>query len=202
MRPHLVALLALILGAGHAQRVLCPEPVELGANEALQELCQSLPKACVDQGDTFVLYSNQHNPRHPAFKGLPKIGPGDAHVDYFGFGDVWGTEFQYPSPLVRPATAGEETKELQEPQFSRWCAPRAAAAALLLSKHPPAMAHRCTCCPARMACSLTCMRNGPAGGCYAARCRHRPIPCLPLSRGPFPCPCIPSSPHTAALSPL
>ena len=27
-------------------------------------------------------------------------------MDYYGFGDAWGTEFLYPQPVLRPATAG------------------------------------------------------------------------------------------------
>ena len=69
-----------------------------------------------------MLYGNQHNPRHTAFTGIPQIKLDSVHVNYYGFGDVWGTEFLYPHPLLRPATSGEESKELQEPQFTKWCA--------------------------------------------------------------------------------
>lgn len=38
--------------------------------------------------------------------------------DLYGVSDVWGTQFTSPAPVLRPATAGEETPELQQPIFS------------------------------------------------------------------------------------
>ncbi|KIY93119.1 hypothetical protein MNEG_14843 [Monoraphidium neglectum] len=109
-------LFVLLQWAAATSAVLCPDPVNV---EPISKFCQDLTKVCVDQGD-YVLYENKHNPRHTAFTGIPQIKLDSVHVDYYGFGDVWGTEFLYPHPLLRPATGGEETKELQEPQFSRW----------------------------------------------------------------------------------
>jgi hypothetical protein len=118
--PGLLALLLLLLhwaAPARGQR-LCADAVNI---EPISRFCQSLNKVCVDQG-SYVLYENRHNPRHTAFEGVPRIDLSSVRLDYYGFGDVWGTEFAYPDPLLRPATSGEETKELQEPQFSRWCA--------------------------------------------------------------------------------
>lgn len=114
--PAPLALLFVLLWASHTRAVLCPERVNV---EPISKFCQDFTKVCVDHGD-YVLYENKHNPRHEAFTGIPQIKLDSVHVDYYGFGDVWGTEFLYPHPLLRPATDGEESKELQEPQFSRW----------------------------------------------------------------------------------
>jgi len=118
MRSFLLAVLLLLaLGSGRAQTQPCPDPVTV---EPISKFCQDFSKVCVDHGD-YVLYENKHNPRHTAFQGIPQIKLDSVHVDYYGFGDVWGTEFLYPHPLLRPATRGEESKELQEPQFTSWC---------------------------------------------------------------------------------
>jgi hypothetical protein len=192
----LAVLLTLILGArAGAQRVQCPEPLGEEPNAALSKLCQALSKVCVDQGDTYVLYGNAHNPRHPAFAGLPQIALDDAHVDFYGFRDVWGTEFRYPQPLVRPATAGEETKELQEPQFSRWCARRVGRAAPPLSA-PPSGA------PAPLLPALAASRaplgNGAVRSCPASQ-QPSPAgwpPSPPSGRlSPTPIPTPPPSPQ-------
>lgn len=113
----LLFLIALFDWAVRTEAALCPDPFNV---EPISKFCQDFTKVCVDQGD-YVLYENKHNPRHTAFQAIPQINLDSVHVDYYGFGDVWGTEFLYPHPLLRPATSGEETKELQEPQFSRWC---------------------------------------------------------------------------------
>lgn len=121
------------------QRVPCADPVDV---EPMAKFCQQLTKVCVDHGE-YVLYDAKHNPRHESFQGLPQIKLDSVHVDYYGFGDVWGTEFLYPHPLIRPATDGEETTELQDPQFTSWCARSAAPTAA--ARHSPlcARAHRC-----------------------------------------------------------
>lgn len=115
-----VAVLLALLGAPSGQTVPCAEPIDVAP---LSKFCGELTKVCVDHGD-YVLYGNHHNPRHAEFKGMPQIQLESVHVDYYGFGDVWGTEFLYPQPLLRPATAGEESDDLQNPQFSSWCAAR------------------------------------------------------------------------------
>jgi hypothetical protein len=109
-------LLALVLAGAAGQSVPCAEPIHV---EPITKFCQALTKVCIDHGD-YVLYDNKHNPRHEAFEGLPQIALDSVKMDYHGFADVWGTEVAYPDPLVRPATDGEESRELQEPQFSSW----------------------------------------------------------------------------------
>ncbi|KAI8464064.1 MAG: hypothetical protein J3K34DRAFT_441801 [Monoraphidium minutum] len=115
----MLLLLLLLHWALPAGATVCPDAVSV---EPIAKFCQDFSKVCVDQGD-YVLYENRHNPRHTAFTGIPQISLESVHIDYYGFGDVWGTEFLYPNPLLRPATGGEETKELQEPQFSRCTIP-------------------------------------------------------------------------------
>lgn len=130
--------LALLTALAAGQSVPCAEPVSV---EPIAKFCQDLSKVCVDH-EAYVLYGNRHNPRHADFSGVPQIKLDSVHVDYYGFGDVWGTEFLYPHPLMRPATSGEESKELQEPQFSRWCA----------------HARRC-CCACTLCCCLLRLRS-------------------------------------------
>eukprot|EP00879_Flechtneria_rotunda_P012111 GHRR01012646.1.p1 GENE.GHRR01012646.1~~GHRR01012646.1.p1 ORF type:complete len:295 (+),score=61.79 GHRR01012646.1:332-1216(+) len=98
---------------------LCPDVTN---SSKAGSKCQVLPKVCIDQ-NIYVLYSNQHNPRHELFTQLPQLKLHNITMDYYGYGDIWGTHFQRPSPFVRPATAGEETRELAHPQFSRCTIP-------------------------------------------------------------------------------
>jgi hypothetical protein len=98
---------------------LCPQ-ASLPAR--LPRQCTSLPRVCVDQR-VYVLYANQHNPRHELFAGLPRVSLANISIDYYGFGDEWGTAFVPPQPRIRPATAGEETRELAHPQFSQCTLP-------------------------------------------------------------------------------
>ncbi|GBF98829.1 hypothetical protein Rsub_11594 [Raphidocelis subcapitata] len=112
-------LLALLLAGAAGQPSPCAGPINV---EGAAKFCQTLTKVCIDHGD-YVLYENKHNPRHEAFQGLPQIALGSVKIDYHGFADVWGTELAYPDPLVRPATDGEESRELQEPQFSSCTVP-------------------------------------------------------------------------------
>eukprot|EP00775_Hariotina_reticulata_P008998 gene8998-9171_t len=105
-----------LLAAYRAQGSPCPQQA------TVPSFCQAVPKVCVDQ-NVFVLYGNQHNPRHELFSQLPAVRPDNISIDYFGYGDLWGTSFAHPPQLVRPATGGEETQELRHPQFSRCTTP-------------------------------------------------------------------------------
>lgn len=84
--------------------------------------CQKFSKVCLDQ-NVYVLYENQANPRHELFSKVPQLQLHNITIDYYGFEDVWGTHFEHPPPLVRPATGGEETRELAHPQFLRCSIP-------------------------------------------------------------------------------
>lgn len=92
-------------------------PCHSGSVAVVPRQCQQLPRVCLDHG-VYVLYANQHNPQHEHFTGLPALSLRNISFNYHGFGDAWGTAFPYPSPLVRPATAGEESPQLAHPQFS------------------------------------------------------------------------------------
>jgi hypothetical protein len=102
-----------------AQAGLCPDTSVLSR---LPNQCQKLSKVCVDQ-NVYVLYENQANPRHELYSRVPQLQLHNITIDYYGFGDVWATHFEHPQPMVRPATAGEETRELAHPQFSRCSIP-------------------------------------------------------------------------------
>jgi hypothetical protein len=144
---HAAALLAAVLWAAaaagaSAQEVPCADPVDVAP---IAKFCQELPKVCVDHGD-YVLYDKRHNPRHGSYEGkLPQIRLDSVKVDYYGFGDVWRTEFPYPDPLVRPATSGEETRELQDPQFTSWCVRAYCIAACCVWPPPPLFVCLCVC---------------------------------------------------------
>lgn len=98
---------------------LCPDTAFI---PKLPSVCQSLTKVCLDQ-NVYVLYENQHNPRHELFRHIPRLKLVNISADYYGYGDVWGTHFSHPEPLLRPATGGEETRELAHPQFTRCTVP-------------------------------------------------------------------------------
>lgn len=97
---------------------LCPDT----AFNRVPPACQRLIKVCVDQ-NIYVLYDNQFNPRHELFQRLPRLKLDNISADYYGYSDIWGTRFPHPEPLLRPATGGEETRELAHPQFSRCTIP-------------------------------------------------------------------------------
>eukprot|EP00878_Enallax_costatus_P019457 GHUV01020529.1.p1 GENE.GHUV01020529.1~~GHUV01020529.1.p1 ORF type:complete len:313 (+),score=39.00 GHUV01020529.1:311-1249(+) len=98
---------------------LCPDAASMSR---LPPTCQWLAKVCVDQ-NVYVLYDNKYNPRHELFQHVPRLKLDNISADYYGYGDVWGTHFSHPEPLLRPATGGEETRELAHPQFSRCTIP-------------------------------------------------------------------------------
>ncbi len=115
-----VALLLVAVQLGRAAAISsCAKPFDPAQ---LDKTCQTLSKVCLDQSN-YVLYDNTHNPRHPQYKGKPSIDLTSTRADYYGFGDAWNTAIPYPQPLMRPATAGEETKELRRPQFSHCTVP-------------------------------------------------------------------------------
>jgi hypothetical protein len=85
--------------------------------------CRLFTKVCADH-DQLVLYSPRHNPRHPSFRGLPPpLRLPGVRADYHTCDGAWGTAFDYPPPLVRPATPGEESGALASPAFSRCTVP-------------------------------------------------------------------------------
>lgn len=98
---------------------LCPDASVLSR---IPSQCQKFSKVCLDQ-NVYVLYENQANPRHELFSKVPQLQLHNITIDYYGFEDVWGTHFEHPPPLVRPATGGEETRELAHPQFLRCSIP-------------------------------------------------------------------------------
>lgn len=106
-----------LLLAAHAG--LCPDTAFISK---IPGTCQSLTKVCLDQ-NVYVLYDNQHNPRHELFREIPQLKLDNISIDYYGYSDVWGTRFPHPGPVLRPATGGEETRELAHPQFSRCSVP-------------------------------------------------------------------------------
>lgn len=106
-----------LLLAAHAG--ICPETTFLSK---VPPTCRSLTKVCLDQS-VYVLYDNQHNPRHELFGQLPQIRLNDILINYYGYSDVWETNFVHPEPILRPATSGEETRELMHPQFTRCTIP-------------------------------------------------------------------------------
>lgn len=97
-------------------------PGQLTTALLLPQQCQQLPRVCVDHS-TFVLYESKHNPRHELFQGLPEVQLKNISLDYHSYDDVWGTAFQHPGLLLRPATPGEESRELAHPQFSSCTVP-------------------------------------------------------------------------------
>eukprot|EP00877_Chromochloris_zofingiensis_P010357 jgi/Chrzof1/5575/Cz16g07320.t1 len=82
--------------------------------------CLVLPKVCIDQG-TYVLYDPLHDPRQHGE--IPVFPLGDIEPNLHGFGDAHGAHIGYPDPIIRPATAGEETSDLQRPNFSECTIP-------------------------------------------------------------------------------
>jgi hypothetical protein len=115
-------LLVLWLGASPAsgQTTCVTGPAD---PSALGDVCQTFKKVCVDQ-NVYVLYESKHNPKHPQYEGqLPQIRLQKVAIDYYGFGDTWGTSFEYPQPFLRPATDGEESRDLDHPQFTRCTTP-------------------------------------------------------------------------------
>jgi hypothetical protein len=99
---------------------ICPDASSL---PRAPNSCTLLRRVCVDQG-VFVLYEPSANPRHELFSGrLPQLHLSGVKLDFYGYGDAWGTAFEHPPPRLRPATAGEETRELAHPQFSRCALP-------------------------------------------------------------------------------
>lgn len=115
----LLQLLALAVCQGLVNSQPCPDTID---TTHVSDMCHSFGRVCLDQ-NTYVLYDTAHNPRHAAFGSIPSVHLDNIHMNYYGFGDVWGTEFTYGDPFFRPGTAGEETKELMEPQFSRCTIP-------------------------------------------------------------------------------
>lgn len=115
----LLQLLLLLLPPALTRAGTCPDASLITHPP---QMCQAWKKVCVDQ-NVFVLYENQHNPRHELFTHIPKVQLNKITTDYYGFGDVWATQFERPAPHVRPATGGEETRELAHPQFSRCSLP-------------------------------------------------------------------------------
>lgn len=96
----------------------CPGPL----TTVLPQQCQQLQRVCVDHS-VYVLYESKHNRRHELFEGIPKIQLKGISLDYHSFSDAWGTAFVHPGPRLRPATPGEESRELSHPQFSSCTVP-------------------------------------------------------------------------------
>lgn len=71
----------------------------------------------------FVLYSEEHNPTSKKYKSLPMFDVSGVRFDYYNVPDYWGVQRSYPAVVMRPATSGEETAELQHPVFSKCTVP-------------------------------------------------------------------------------
>lgn len=121
--PHTpLALIFLALLVGHTRSLDCTKPLFNHSLVLDKPVCLKLNQVCVDQ-NSFVLYSDPHNPTSTKFKGLPKYDVSKIFFDYYGIPDVWGVQRTYPAVVFRPATAGEETQELRKPTFSNCTVP-------------------------------------------------------------------------------
>jgi hypothetical protein len=88
----------------------------------LEGMCHHFTKTCVDQ-NIYVMYAEEDDPRSPKYRPRKPINFTNLHIDWYGFSDAWATQIQYPSPVVRPATLGEESPDLREPRFSKCTTP-------------------------------------------------------------------------------
>jgi hypothetical protein len=69
------------------------------------------------------MYAEEDDPRSPKYRPRQPINFTNLHIDWYGFSDAWATQMQYPNPILRPATLGEESPDLREPKFSKCTTP-------------------------------------------------------------------------------
>lgn len=83
------------------------------------ELCCNLRKVCVDQS-TYVLYDPADDPRQggrlPTC--FPEYRSNHFITDLHSTSDIWALQYGTPGPVLRPATLGEESADMQQPVFS------------------------------------------------------------------------------------
>jgi hypothetical protein len=121
MVTHQPLMVFTVAATAAATATTCSPPLPPGRPAA--KWCERLDDLCVDQG-VFVHYSTTANPRTVEFESVPQITlHGNITANLYAFGDQWGTDRPYPNPLHRPATSGEESRELAHPVFSRCTVP-------------------------------------------------------------------------------